>query len=236
MNWKLSSHKFIVLIVTLSLLTLFALPTFAQDDGDDGNTGLYTVQSGDTLQDIADRFNTTIEALMQLNLITNASYLSIGQVLIIPPTGGAFNGTPAQATTLIHVIQPRETLMGIADFYDTTIEALMETNDITNQNQLYIGQTLIIPAQGGSELTEPVQTTDVTTTNTVTATQPQQQIQTQPITVRQIFNGRYTVQLGDTLFAISRAFNVDMWNIARANGIYNLSWIYAGQSLIIPGY
>lgn len=227
------SHKFSRLII-ISLLVILAftivtLPTVAQDD-DNANVPLYTIQQGDTLQAIAQRFNTTVEALMRLNLITSPNYLQPGQVLIIPATGGT---TPIDlsGTTRVHVVQPRENLVGIANFYNTTVEALMQANTLTNQNQLSIGQTLIIPPQGGTTVNQPTQ---------VTTTQPTQVQVQQPVApvviVRQVINGRYTVQYGDTLLAISRSFGVDAWTIARANGIYNLNRIYAGQRLVIPGY
>jgi LysM repeat protein len=44
----------------------------------------YTVQSGDTLERIARRFGTTIDAIVELNNLPNRNYLSIGQVLKIP--------------------------------------------------------------------------------------------------------------------------------------------------------
>ncbi|MDW8171640.1 MAG: LysM peptidoglycan-binding domain-containing protein [Anaerolineae bacterium] len=50
-------------------------------------TTSYTVQSGDTLAQIARRFNTTIEAIVQANALANPNRLSVGQTLIIP-TGG----------------------------------------------------------------------------------------------------------------------------------------------------
>jgi LysM repeat protein len=59
---------------------------------------IYTVAAGDTLYDIAIRFNTTVNAIMQANGLTSTS-LAIGQKLIIPvatPTP-----TPAAAALLI---------------------------------------------------------------------------------------------------------------------------------------
>lgn len=44
----------------------------------------------------------------------------------------------------------------------------------------------------------------------------------------------YTVKWGDTLLAIARKFNVDMWEIAALNDIYNMNLIYTGQTLYIP--
>ncbi len=44
----------------------------------------------------------------------------------------------------------------------------------------------------------------------------------------------HTVQYGENLYRISLMYGVSMWDIASANGIYNLNWIYAGQVLLIP--
>ena len=46
----------------------------------------------------------------------------------------------------------------------------------------------------------------------------------------------YTVRYGDTLLRIGRAYGVSAWSIARANGIYNMNYIRAGQRLYIPCY
>jgi LysM repeat protein len=46
----------------------------------------------------------------------------------------------------------------------------------------------------------------------------------------------YTVRRGDTLLRIGRVYGVSAWSIARANGIYNMNYIWVGQSLYIPGY
>lgn len=67
------------------------------DDGDDGDDGgddvgdvttTYVVQPGDFLSRIAQRFSTTVAALVQLNGITNPNLIFVGQVLQLPQTGG----------------------------------------------------------------------------------------------------------------------------------------------------
>jgi len=44
----------------------------------------------------------------------------------------------------------------------------------------------------------------------------------------------HTVRYGETLSSIGRWYGVSPWAIARANGLYNLNLIYAGESLYIP--
>ena len=46
----------------------------------------------------------------------------------------------------------------------------------------------------------------------------------------------YTVRRGDTLYRIGRMYGVSAWSIARANYIYDMNYIRAGQSLYIPCY
>ncbi|MDS0526137.1 glycoside hydrolase family 18 protein [Clostridium sp. SHJSY1] len=48
----------------------------------------------------------------------------------------------------IHVIQPGQTLFGIAEAYDSTISEIMLTNKIINPNALVVGQALVIPIAG----------------------------------------------------------------------------------------
>jgi LysM repeat protein len=44
----------------------------------------------------------------------------------------------------------------------------------------------------------------------------------------------HVVQRGETLYSIARSYGVNMWAIARANGIANPNYIYTGQCLVIP--
>ncbi len=45
----------------------------------------YTVQDGDNLWDIAQRFGTTVEAIVAVNSLENAAAIQVDQELIIPP-------------------------------------------------------------------------------------------------------------------------------------------------------
>ncbi|MBP7332579.1 MAG: LysM peptidoglycan-binding domain-containing protein, partial [Firmicutes bacterium] len=52
----------------------------------------YTVQTGDTLFAIAQRYGVTVEAIVQANSITNPNVIFVGQVLTIPGTGTGETG------------------------------------------------------------------------------------------------------------------------------------------------
>lgn len=124
-------------------------------------TSTYTVQRGDTLGRIATRFNTTVEAFARLNGITNPNRIFVGQVLIIPPTGGAIS----QPNTVIVVVitatpQPPQppvasrtytvnygdTLYRIAVRFNLTVADLLRVNpNIINRNLIYVGQVINLP-------------------------------------------------------------------------------------------
>lgn len=95
----------------------------------------YTVQSGDSLWLIANRYNTTVDAIKRLNGLTS-DLLNIGQVLKIPS---------GQSTPYIeHTVRPGDTLWILARRYETTVDAIKRLNGLTS-DLLNIGQVLRIP-------------------------------------------------------------------------------------------
>ncbi|WML42143.1 LysM peptidoglycan-binding domain-containing protein [Neobacillus sp. OS1-2] len=90
----------------------------------------YTVQSGDTLWLLAQRFNTTVAAIKTLNTLTT-DLLYIGQTLKIP---GRF---------IIYTVQSGDTLWSLAQRFNTTVNAIKITNNLSG-DILMIGQTLFI--------------------------------------------------------------------------------------------
>lgn len=59
---------------------------------------VYQVQSGDTLSAIAEKFNTTVEALAAYNQLDNADAIQAGIILRIPPAGYVIPETDADET------------------------------------------------------------------------------------------------------------------------------------------
>lgn len=78
-----------------------AAPKAASPAGDDAaedlvpesaNTFEYTVEEGDTLYDIAERYNSTVDAIMNLNKLDAYSFIHPGDVLLIPVESGSSDG------------------------------------------------------------------------------------------------------------------------------------------------
>lgn len=96
---------------------------------------------GDTLTEIAERCETSVDSLLAANpQIEDTRALPIGMELDIPTSE-----QPAQRT---YVVERGDTLFGLASRFDTTIAALMEANpEITNPALIYVGQHLTIPTE-----------------------------------------------------------------------------------------
>ncbi|HET7091350.1 MAG TPA: LysM peptidoglycan-binding domain-containing protein [Anaerolineae bacterium] len=87
-----------------------APPSITCGKSPDGST-IYVVQSGDTLQEIADACGSTVEAIRELNSLTGDA-IGVGQTLIVKaalePTESAAGPTPApQEITREQVVQPQ---------------------------------------------------------------------------------------------------------------------------------
>lgn len=93
----------------------------------------YIVKKGDSLYSIANKYNTTIDKIKDLNNLTT-NLLSIGQVLLIP------TDTNLETT---YTVQKGDSLYSIAKKYDTTVDRLKQLNNLSS-NLLSIGQMLIV--------------------------------------------------------------------------------------------
>jgi len=110
--------------------------------GPGGGTTVHIVQPGENLFRIALRYNTTVQAIAQASAIANPWFIYVGQQLTIPVGGGGGGIAPPSST---HVVQPGETLYLIAARFNTTVQALMVANNLSNPNLIYVGQVLKIP-------------------------------------------------------------------------------------------
>ena len=116
-------------------------PTAASPTAVPGS-GTYTVVAGDTLWDIAERFRTTVGALIATNGLSRDSVLQPGQVL-------RFGAEPAPAADPVappaagdYTVVAGDTLWSIAQAHGTTVAALNAANGLDANAIIYPGQTL----------------------------------------------------------------------------------------------
>ena len=114
------------------------------------NNGTYTVQAGDTLTAIANKYGTTVDSLVALNSIADKNKIYVGQVLKI--SGATSNNSTS------YTVQAGDTLSGIASKFGTTYQELARINNISNPNLIYVGQ--VIKINGVSSNTYTVQKGD----------------------------------------------------------------------------
>lgn len=98
----------------------------------------YTVQPGDTLWLLSQRYNTTVDAIKSLNGLTG-SLLNIGQVLRIQ--------TSDTGSYIEYTVRLGDTLWLLSSRYGTTVDAIRELNGLSS-DVLNIGQVLRIPVNG----------------------------------------------------------------------------------------
>jgi LysM repeat protein len=124
--------------------------------------------------------------------------------------------TPASAQGGQHVVQRGENLFRIALRYGVTVDAMAQANGLANPNQIYVGQTLVIP--GASQSPAPA-------APDAGAAPAPADIVSAPV--------YHIVQRGETLNIIARQYGVTWQEIATLNNLANPNRILVGQQLVV---
>ena len=150
------------------------------------NASTYKVNAGDTLAVIASQFGTTTSKLVALNNLSNANSLTVGQTLKVKgsvpaptvtapkPTQTVATQTPSTQTVAkpsvsasTHTVKSGDSLGKIASQYGVSVSYLVNRNNLSNANDLSVGQVLQLKGAASSSVT-PKPTTPKPTTPTTT--------------------------------------------------------------------
>lgn len=109
----------------------------------DTYTTEYNVEKGDTLSKIANKFNTTVKEIADLNNIENINLIYPGEKLELIENTDILD-TNNHLGHIEYKVKCGDTLSEIAYKYNQTVEEIADLNNIKNINLIYIGEVLRI--------------------------------------------------------------------------------------------
>jgi surface antigen len=93
----------------------------------------YLVESGDNLWSIATQFNISINTIIWANDLRRTT-IRPGQKLIILPVSG-----------VRHIVKEGDLISQIAEKYNVSAEKIIDFNNISDEETIFVGQSIIIP-------------------------------------------------------------------------------------------
>ena len=167
----------------------------------------YTVRPGDTLSGVAARAGVSTSYLAGLNHLRPTALLIAGATITVP--GAAPRTAPrkvaARPATRSYVVQPGDTLTGVAARAGISTSHLATLNHLRPNALLIAGATLTVPGTAPSSAAAPPATRS------------------------------YVVQPGDTLTGVAARAGVSTSYLATLNHLGPTALLIAGATLTVPG-
>ena len=183
----------------------------------------YTVEPKDGLYGISRKFGVSQADLHACNKGLESG-LTIGQIILVPVVGPVAKDNPA-GSFVTHEVLPKQTLYSLSRQYGVSVDDLIANNP-ESKSGLTVGMLLKIPVN-----------TPQATKHTVKAAAPTPPVVTKPAPKvekeekAEAPKRTHVVQRKETLYSISRQYDITVEELTRAN---NITSIKVGQELIIP--
>ncbi len=103
------------------------------------------IQSGQTLESLAQTYHISVQALMQANCLLSRSLVP-GAVLYLPPAPTATRppcGPPFG--WILYTVQPGDTLYSLAKYYGVTVAQLQQANCLGDSTLILAGRVIYVP-------------------------------------------------------------------------------------------
>lgn len=154
----------------------------------------YTVVKGDSLYSIAKKYNTSVDKIKKLNNLGGDS-LSVGQVLLIP---GHSYDISDNDDYILYTVKAGDSLYSIAQSYGIDVLQLQELNNLTSTS-VSVGQIIKVPKKLESVIPYGAKCMGKGYTEPKYIT--------------------YTVKKGDSLYTISKLYNVSIDSLIKLNNL-----------------
>lgn len=169
---------------------------------------LHRVEAKETLYSIAKKYGSNVEDIKRDNptAITN---LYVGQVIkVLTKEKTNTTVSPSSGSGIVHTVKSGETLYSIASIYNVSVDDIKKSNPGISSS-LKVGQKLTIPTKSTTTVTTPPAV--ATTTKMI----------------------EHKVTSGQTLYSISRQYNVSVEEIKKVNPGMS-SALKVGQIIKVP--
>ena len=114
---------------------------------------VYVVKQGDTLLSIVEDFDVALQVILTVNdTLAYDSVLAIGQEILIPaddiefPAATSLPDDLPRGFEIEYIVLPGDTIAAIAAKFNTTIDAIVEKNELEDASTIELGLLLIIPS------------------------------------------------------------------------------------------
>lgn len=197
----------------------------------------YNVRRGDTLSQIAKRYQLSVSDIRQINDIAGNT-IHVGQTLMIPRLS---DGIPEPAglsaiaaADFTYKVQPGDNLWAIARRHGVSVNNIKQHNGLSSAN-ISVGQQLSMP---GTNTLAASQSTPAAGGTVAARSTAERSVTARRPAVRSASAGEpagrkvtYTVKTGDSLYSIARRHQVEVDNIRQWNRIGTT--LRPGQQLIL---
>ena len=123
-----------------------------------GDVSTYVVRKNDTLAQISEMFNISVNTIVWANDLDRKVPLREGQTLVVLPVDG-----------VQYVVQKGDTLSGIVKKFNANLDTVISFNDLGSNHVLSVGQTILIPDGVENSLGSSLSTASPARTHTVSA-------------------------------------------------------------------
>ena len=97
---------------------------------------IYQVETGETLESIADKLGTEVDNLKQINGIVGDMSLMPGSFLIVPAIDDRFK---------TYIVKKGDTIYSISSMYDVDPKLVLKLNGLESESFIYPEQKIVIP-------------------------------------------------------------------------------------------